>query len=42
MARRDAQKWVEENPTLAGQRDALLRKRLLKLHGEALGLGDVA
>jgi ATP-dependent DNA helicase RecG len=42
MARRDAQKWIEENPTLAGHRDTLLRKRLLKLHGEALGLGDVA
>jgi len=42
MARRDAGKWIEQNPYLAGQRDALLRKRLLKLHGEALGLGDVA
>jgi len=42
MARRDAQAWIEENPTLAGKRDALLKKRLLKAHGEALGLGDVA
>ena len=29
-------------PLLEGERDALLRKRLLKTHGEALGLGDVA
>jgi ATP-dependent DNA helicase RecG len=42
MARRDAEKWIRENPTLAGERDALLRKRLLKTHGESLGLGDVA
>jgi ATP-dependent DNA helicase RecG len=41
-ARRDAEKWIKANPTLAGQRDALLRKRLLKAHGEALGLADVA
>ena len=42
MARRDAEKWIRENPNLSGERDALLRKRLLKTHGEALGLGDVA
>ncbi|UCD73916.1 MAG: ATP-dependent DNA helicase RecG [Phycisphaerales bacterium] len=42
MARRDAAEWIAENPTLAGERDALLKKRLLKTHGEALGLGDVA
>ncbi len=41
MARRDARAWIEENPTLAGERDALLKRRLLKAHGEALGLGDV-
>ncbi len=41
-ARRDAEKWIKANPSLAGERDALLRKRLLKAHGEALGLGDVA
>jgi ATP-dependent DNA helicase RecG len=41
MARRDAAAWVQENPTLAGPRDALLRKRLIKAHGEALGLADV-
>ena len=42
MARRDAKDWIASNPTLAGQRDALLRRRLLKAHGQALGLGDVA
>ncbi len=41
MARRDARAWIEENPALAGERDALLKRRLLKAHGEALGLGDV-
>ncbi|MCH8152067.1 MAG: ATP-dependent DNA helicase RecG [Planctomycetes bacterium] len=42
MARRDAKDWIASNPTLDGQRDALLRRRLLKAHGQALGLGDVA
>jgi ATP-dependent DNA helicase RecG len=42
MARRDAEKWVTENPTLVGERDALLKKRLLKKYRDALGLGDVA
>jgi ATP-dependent DNA helicase RecG len=42
LARRDAQQWVEGDPHLANPRDALLRKRLLKLHGESFGLGDVA
>ncbi|MHC4446527.1 MAG: helicase-related protein [Planctomycetota bacterium] len=41
MARRDAKTWIEANPRLAGERDALLKRRLLKAHGEALGLGDV-
>jgi ATP-dependent DNA helicase RecG len=42
LARRDARAWIEENPTLEGERDALLRKRLIKAHGKWLGLGDVA
>ena len=41
MARRDAEEWIDEHPTLSSERDALLKKRLLKAHGEALGLGDV-
>jgi ATP-dependent DNA helicase RecG len=42
LARRDARDWVAGNPTLSGERDALLKQRLLKAHGKALGLGDVA
>jgi len=42
LARRDAQQWIDDNPHLAGERDALLRKRLLKAHGDAFDLGDVA
>ncbi len=42
MARRDAISWIKENPDLSGERDALLKRRLLKAHGKALGLGDVA
>ncbi len=42
MARRDATRWIDENPYLDGERDALLKRRLLKAHGKALGLGDVA
>ena len=41
LARRDAVRWIKSNPTLGGERDALLKRRLLKAHGEALGLGDV-
>ena len=40
LARRTAANWIEQDPTL---RDApLLKSRLMHLHGEALGLGDVA
>ncbi len=42
MARRDARDWIERSPTLARPEDALARRRLLKAHGESLGLGDVA
>jgi ATP-dependent DNA helicase RecG len=42
LARHDAKAWIDENPTHSGERDALLRKRLLKAHGKSLGLGDVA
>ena len=42
LARRDAKAWIQDNPTLGGERDRLLRKRLLKAHGKSLGLGDVA
>ena len=40
LARRTAARWIERDPTL---KDApLLKARLMHLHGEALGLGDVA
>jgi ATP-dependent DNA helicase RecG len=42
LARGDAARWVKENPTLAGPRDALLKRRLIETYGEALRLGDVA
>jgi ATP-dependent DNA helicase RecG len=42
LARSDAARWARENPTLSGERDALLKKRLLETYGEALRLGDVA
>jgi ATP-dependent DNA helicase RecG len=42
LARREAEAWVQRDPLLADPADALLRRRLLKAHGEALGLGDVA
>ncbi len=41
LARREAKKWITANPTLSGETDALLRKRLLTAHGKSLGLGDV-
>ncbi len=41
LARRDAKKWIDESPTLHAQGEDLLRKRLLKLHGQWLGIGDV-
>ncbi len=42
MARRDAAAWIARSPELRGSGEELLRKRLLKLHGQWLGLGDVA
>jgi ATP-dependent DNA helicase RecG len=42
LARREASAWIDGNPTLAGEECSLLRKRVLKAYGEALGLGDVA
>jgi ATP-dependent DNA helicase RecG len=42
MARRDAIEWIQRAPRLDMPEDRLLRKRLLKAYGEALGLGDVA
>lgn len=42
LARDDAAAWLRDFPLLAGERDELLKKRLLKQYGESLGLVDVA
>ncbi len=42
LARRDAQAWIERSPILALPDESLLRIRLLKAHGESLGLVDIA
>ena len=41
MARRDAAEWISQSPVLDRAEDALARRRLLKAHGQWLGLGDV-
>jgi ATP-dependent DNA helicase RecG len=40
LARRNAVKWIERDPTLS--ESTLLKARLMHAHGETLGLGDVA
>lgn len=41
MAKRDAGEWIRRSPELTGDHEAVLLRRLLKAHGDALGLGDV-
>jgi ATP-dependent DNA helicase RecG len=41
MARRDAAEWISRSPTLSGEDERVLLRRLLKTYGETLGLGDV-
>ncbi len=41
MARRDAADWIRRSPALDAPGEALLRRRVAKAHGEALGLADV-
>ena len=41
MARRDATAWVERSPTLSGEGEGVLKRRLMKQFGESLGLVDV-
>ena len=41
LARRDAEVWIKEDPLLTQPPHTLLRRRLLKAHGQWLGLGDV-
>ena len=40
-ARADAQAWIERDPDLRAPESALLRRKLMALHGTALGLADV-
>ncbi|MDG2055621.1 MAG: ATP-dependent DNA helicase RecG [Phycisphaerales bacterium] len=42
LARRDAAELVEQDSRLTDPSHRLLKRRLLKAHGSALGLGDVA
>lgn len=41
MARRDAAAWIERSPRLEDANEGLIRRRLLKAHGQWLGVGDV-
>ncbi len=41
MARRDAAAWIERSPRLDRPDEAVLLRRLIKAHGQWLGLGDV-
>jgi ATP-dependent DNA helicase RecG len=42
LARKDAKDWVAASPRLDKPEEKTLRTRLLKAHGQWLGLGDVA
>jgi len=42
MARRDAAQWIERSPLLDKEEEQLLRRRLLRTHGQWLGVADVA
>ena len=39
LARRDARNWISKSPELRGQSESLVRNRVLKTHGEWLGIG---
>ncbi len=41
LARRDAKAWIARSPTLDRGEERLIRERVLKRHGEGLGLADV-
>lgn len=41
LAKRDATAWIDRSPTLSAAGEATLRRRLMKAHGESLGLADV-
>ncbi|HVZ93997.1 MAG TPA: helicase-related protein, partial [Phycisphaerales bacterium] len=41
LARRDAAAWIALSPRLTGQDEKLIHDRLMKTHGDSLGLVDV-
>jgi ATP-dependent DNA helicase RecG len=41
QARTDAAAWIERSPELKAPEEALLRRKLMLVYGEALGIGDV-
>ncbi|MEM7623683.1 MAG: DNA helicase RecG, partial [Planctomycetota bacterium] len=41
LAREDATAWIARSPDLAEASDVVVRRRLLKQYGEALGLVDI-
>jgi ATP-dependent DNA helicase RecG len=41
LARRDAAAWIDQSPGLSRAEETVLRRRLLKAYGDALGLVDV-
>jgi len=41
LARRDAAEWITNSPKLESPDESLIRRRLLKAHGQWLGIGDV-
>lgn len=40
-ARSDAEAWIDRSPDLGLPEEALLRRKLMLVHGRALGIGDV-
>ena len=41
MARQDAAEWIAKSPSLSKPEETLVRRRLVKAHGQWIGLGDV-
>lgn len=41
LARKDAQGWITRSPRLGGADEVVLKRRVLKMHGERFQLGDV-
>lgn len=41
MARKDAAEWIAKSPSLSKPEETLVRRRLVKAHGQWIGLGDV-